>query len=55
MCAVGSPILQQALDVYICVKMSFLESYEASRRCVVTLNVFIITSNMACSEMEMAA
>jgi hypothetical protein len=52
MCEIGSHILQQAFDVYICDKMSYLEGYEASC-CIVSLNVTIITSNITFSEMEM--
>jgi hypothetical protein len=54
MCATGSLILQQTFDVYICDKMSYLESYEA--RCwIVSLNVIVITSSLASVEMEMRA
>ena len=49
MCAIGSRIVQQTFDVYVCDKMSFLESC-----CGVSLHVIIITSNIAFSEMEMA-
>jgi hypothetical protein len=52
MCAIDSLILQQTFDMYICDKMNYLESYEAIC-CSVCLNVIIITSNAAFSEMDM--
>ena len=52
-CAIGSLIVQKTFCVYVCDKISFLESYVASC-CIVSLNVVIITSHTAFSELEMA-